>query len=109
MTDVSITPVTCRFSVFSRSSNKRLHPITQLWVATNVRESITQLWVTVNAFHPRLRATRILSNSHQATSPANYVVLDSGENLNATLIREGCATAIRTFPYHGQREGLSLS
>ena len=37
-----------------------------------------------------------------------YIVLASGENVNATLIREGCATAIRTFPYSRQREFLQL-
>ena len=37
-----------------------------------------------------------------------YVALASGENVNATLIREGCATAIRTFPYSRQREFLQL-
>ena len=35
-----------------------------------------------------------------------YVVLASGENFNATLIRDGYATAIRTFPYSRQREFL---
>ncbi len=38
-----------------------------------------------------------------------YVVLASGENVNATLIREGLATAIRAFPYSRQREFLQLS
>ena len=37
-----------------------------------------------------------------------YVVLASGENFNATLIREGLATAIRAFPYSRQREFLQL-
>ena len=37
-----------------------------------------------------------------------YVVLASGENVNATLIREGLATAIRAFPYSRQREFLQL-
>ena len=35
-----------------------------------------------------------------------YVMLASGENFNATLIRDGYATAIRTFPYSRQREFL---
>ena len=35
-----------------------------------------------------------------------YVALASGEN--ATLIREGCATVIRTFPNSRQREFLQL-
>ena len=37
-----------------------------------------------------------------------YVVLASGEHVNATLIREGLATAIRAFPYARQREFLQL-
>ena len=37
-----------------------------------------------------------------------YVMLASGENFNATLIRDGYATAIRTFPYSRQREFLQL-
>ena len=37
-----------------------------------------------------------------------YVALASGENVNATLIRDGCPTAIRTFPYSWQRESLQL-
>ena len=37
-----------------------------------------------------------------------YVVLASGENVNATLIRHGYATAMRTFPYSRQREFLQL-
>ena len=36
-----------------------------------------------------------------------YVYLD-GENFNATLIRQGYATAIRTFPYSRKREFLAL-
>ena len=32
-----------------------------------------------------------------------YVMLASGENFNATLIRDGYATAIRRFPYSRQR------
>ena len=36
-----------------------------------------------------------------------YVYLD-GENFNATLIREGYATAIRQFPYSRNREFLAL-
>ena len=37
-----------------------------------------------------------------------YVMLASGEHVNATLIREGYARAIRTFPYSRQREFLQL-
>ena len=37
-----------------------------------------------------------------------YVMLASGENVNATLIRDGYARAIRTFPYSRQRECLQL-
>ena len=37
-----------------------------------------------------------------------YVVFASGEHFNATLIREGYATAIRAFPYSRQREFLQL-
>ena len=37
-----------------------------------------------------------------------YVVLASGEHVNAILIREGLATAIRAFPYARQREFLQL-
>ena len=37
-----------------------------------------------------------------------YVVLASGEHVNATLISEGLATAIRAFPYARQREFLQL-
>ena len=37
-----------------------------------------------------------------------YVMLPSGENFNATLIREGYATAIRTFPYSRHAECLQL-
>ena len=37
-----------------------------------------------------------------------YVMLASGENVNATLIRDGYATAIRRFPYSRQREFLQL-
>ena len=37
-----------------------------------------------------------------------YVMLASGENVNATLIRDGYATAIRRFPYARQREFLQL-
>ena len=37
-----------------------------------------------------------------------YVMLASGENLNATLFRDGYATAIRRFPYARQRECLQL-
>ena len=37
-----------------------------------------------------------------------YVVLATGENVNATLIRDGYARAIRTFPYSRQRELLQL-
>ena len=37
-----------------------------------------------------------------------YVVLASGEHVNATLIRDGDATAIRTFPYSRQCEFLQL-
>ena len=36
-----------------------------------------------------------------------YVYLD-GKNFNARLIREGYATAIRTFPYSRKREFLAL-
>ena len=36
-----------------------------------------------------------------------YVYLD-GKNFNATLIREGYATAIRQFPYSRKREFLAL-
>ena len=36
-----------------------------------------------------------------------YVYLD-GKNFNATLIREGYAVAIRTFPYSRKREFLAL-
>ena len=37
-----------------------------------------------------------------------YVVLASGEHVNAILIREGLATAIRAFQYARQREFLQL-
>ena len=37
-----------------------------------------------------------------------YVVLASGEHVNATLIRAGYATAIRRFPYSLKREYLDL-
>ena len=37
-----------------------------------------------------------------------YVMLASGEHVNATLIRDGYATAIRRFPYSRQREFLQL-
>ena len=37
-----------------------------------------------------------------------YVMLASGEHVNATLIRDGYARAIRTFPYSRQREFLQL-
>ena len=37
-----------------------------------------------------------------------YVMLPTGEHFNATLIREGYARAIRTFPYSRQREFLQL-
>ena len=37
-----------------------------------------------------------------------YVMLARGENFNATLIRDGYARAIRTFPYSRQRECLQL-
>ncbi len=37
-----------------------------------------------------------------------YVVFASGEHVNATLIREGFATAIRAFPYARHRECLQL-
>ena len=37
-----------------------------------------------------------------------YVLLASGEHVNATLIRDGYATAIRTFPYSRQREFIQL-
>ena len=37
-----------------------------------------------------------------------YVVLATGENVNATLVREGYGTAIRAFPYSRQREFIAL-
>ena len=37
-----------------------------------------------------------------------YVILAGGENFNATLIRDGYATAIRRFPYSRQAEFLRL-
>ena len=37
-----------------------------------------------------------------------YVMLPGGEHVNATLIREGDATAIRTFPDARRRECLQL-
>ena len=37
-----------------------------------------------------------------------YVMLASGENFNATLVREGYGTAIRAFPYSRQREFIAL-
>ena len=37
-----------------------------------------------------------------------YVMLPTGENFNATLIRDGYATAIRTFPYSLKREFLDF-
>ena len=37
-----------------------------------------------------------------------YVILPTGENFNATLIRDRYARAIRTFPYSRQREFLRL-
>ena len=37
-----------------------------------------------------------------------YVMLASGEHFNATLIRDGYARAIRTFPYSRPREFLQL-
>ena len=37
-----------------------------------------------------------------------YVMLASGEHVNATLIRDGYARTIRTFPYSRPREFLQL-
>ena len=37
-----------------------------------------------------------------------YVMLANGENVNATLIRDGYATAIRRFPHSRQRDFLQL-
>ena len=37
-----------------------------------------------------------------------YVMLPTGENFNATLLRRGLATAIRTFSYSRHREFLQL-
>ena len=37
-----------------------------------------------------------------------YVVLATGEHLNATLVRDGYGTAIRAFPYSRQRECIAL-
>ena len=37
-----------------------------------------------------------------------YVMLPGGEHVNATLIREGYATVIRTFPDARRRECLQL-
>ena len=37
-----------------------------------------------------------------------YVVLATGENFNATLVRDGYGTAIRAFPYSRQRESIAL-
>ena len=37
-----------------------------------------------------------------------YVVLATGENVNATLVREGYGTAIRAFPYSRQRDFIAL-
>ena len=37
-----------------------------------------------------------------------YVMLLGGDPVNVTLIREGYATAIRTFPYALRRECLQL-
>ena len=37
-----------------------------------------------------------------------YVVLSTGENVNATLVREGYGTAIRAFPYSRQRDFIAL-
>ena len=37
-----------------------------------------------------------------------YVVLATGENFNATLVRDGYGTAIRAFPYSRQREFIAL-
>ena len=37
-----------------------------------------------------------------------YVVLATGDNFNATLVRDGYGTAIRAFPYSRQREFLAL-
>ena len=37
-----------------------------------------------------------------------YVMLASGEHVNATLIRDGYATAIRRFPYSRHAEFLQL-
>ena len=37
-----------------------------------------------------------------------YVILAAGEDFNATLIRNGYATAIRRFPYSRQAEFLQL-
>ena len=37
-----------------------------------------------------------------------YVVLATGEHVNATLVREGYGTAIRAFPYSRQREFIAL-
>ena len=37
-----------------------------------------------------------------------YVVLGTGEHVNATLVREGYGTAIRAFPCSRQREFIAL-
>ena len=37
-----------------------------------------------------------------------YVVLGTGEHVNATLVREGYGTAIRAFPCSPQREFIAL-
>ena len=50
------------------------------------------------------------AGDHQDTDGRllRYVMLPSGEHVNATLIREGYATAIRTFPYSRHAECLQL-
>ena len=52
----------------------------------------------------------LTAGDHQDASGRllRYVMLPSGEHVNATLIREGYATAIRTFPYSRHAECLQL-
>ena len=55
----------------------------------------------------RLEADPAGDDSDRYDRLLRYVYLD-GKNFNARLIREGYATAIRTFPYSRKREFLAL-
>ena len=51
--------------------------------------------------------TRPVTPATPAAGCCGYIML-GGENFNATLIREGFATAIRRFPYSLKREFLEI-